>query len=158
MKTLKIIHWMSGRKLEIHRTSYGEVQNLLKETIKWQLHIQQDRTRQILQEDVGESVGDEQKDHRMTFYGDFAQTCQTNPHFLSCIATRKRILGVAVQSWNKTSDHAVGNKIISESQTVCVPVATTGWTAICQCLPPFFAFPYPGKMPDKAALLPLTCP
>jgi hypothetical protein len=79
---------MSSRKLEIHRTSSGEVQNLLKETIKWQLHILQDRTRQILQEDVGENVGDEQKDHRTTFYEDFTQTCQTNPRFLNCIVIR----------------------------------------------------------------------
>lgn len=89
MRTLKTIHWMSGCKLEIHRTSTGEVQNLLKETIEWQPHIQQDRIRQILQEDVGESVGDERKDHRMTIYEDFTHTCQTNRCFLNCIAIRE---------------------------------------------------------------------
>jgi hypothetical protein len=88
MRTLKTIHWMSGRKLEIHRTSSGEVQNLLKETIEWQQHIQRDRIRQILQEDVGESVGDKRKDHRMSIYEDFTRTCQTNPRFLNCIVIR----------------------------------------------------------------------
>lgn len=87
MRTLKTVHWMSGRKLEIRTTSSGEVQNLLKETIEWQLHIQQDSIRQILQ-DVGESVGDGRKDHRMTIYEDFTQICHTNPRFLNCIVFR----------------------------------------------------------------------
>jgi hypothetical protein len=78
---------MSGRKLENRRSS-GEVQNVLKEKIELQLHIQQDRIRQILQEDVGESVGDERKDHRMTIYEDFTQICQTKPRFLNCIVMR----------------------------------------------------------------------
>jgi len=108
MRTFKTIHWMSGRKLEIRRTSSGEVQNLLKETTEWKLHIQPDRIRHILQEDVGESIGDGRKDHRMTIYEDFTQTCHTNPRFLNCIVIRD-------ESWVFHEDPATTHQFMKRS-------------------------------------------
>jgi len=72
------------------------------------MHIQQDRIRQILQEDVGESVGDGRKDQRMTIYEDFAQICHTNPRFLNCIVIRG-------ESWVFQEDPATTHKFMKRS-------------------------------------------
>jgi hypothetical protein len=87
MRTLKTIHWVSGRKLEIRkylaqfRTFWRRPSNDNKLD---QLHIKQDMVLQILQ-DVWDSVGEGRRDQTIAVYEDFTKTCQTNPSFLNSI-------------------------------------------------------------------------
>jgi hypothetical protein len=88
MRTLKTIHWVNRRKLEIrkHRAQFRTCWRRPSNDNKLdQLHIQQDRVLQILQEDVWDNVGDGRRDHRNAVYEDFTQACQTNPRFPNCI-------------------------------------------------------------------------
>jgi hypothetical protein len=90
------ISCLKSRNTEVHKVVPRDHQVTLK-LIKDQLDNNQKKNCQILQEDLGQRkilaklvpqiCMNEQKARSVTTGADVIQTCQINPHFLSCIIT-----------------------------------------------------------------------